>query len=498
MFNSTRKLVKNQTYSVLMWFIAVALIFLCLSPVKADEAKHYTDLELPPLPEISIPDYTRYQLDNGLTVFLMEDRELPLVSGRAYIRTGDRLEAGDRVGLATIMGEVMRSGGTKSHAADRLNELLELRAAAVETSIDSDSGNASFSALSEDIEEVFGLFAEVLREPLFPQDKIDLAKTQYEGSISRRNDSPNDIVGREFLKLIYGHESPYARTIEYSTLNHISREDLVEFYESYFHPNNIILGIVGDFDSKQIRSLIEKQFGDWKSDPNVEAIDPLPSALASSAKRGGIFFVDRPDLTQSYVQMGHLGGQLDSPDYTALSVLNGVLNGFGGRMFNKVRSEKGLAYSVYALWRPRFDYPGVFQAGAQTRSEATVPLIQAVLTEIERIRTEPITTKELNYAKDSTLNSFVFNFQSPDQTLSRLMRYEYYDYPDDFIFQYQKGVEETTIADVQRVAEQYLQPDKIVTLVVGNEAEIQPPLSSLNPETTVTSIDISIPEPQNS
>lgn len=489
---------KKSRYSVgiLMIFLVFMLVF--LSPVKAEQAKHYTDLKLPPLPEIKIPEYTRYQLDNGLTVFLMEDHELPLVSGQALIKTGDRLEPASQVGLAGIMGEVMRSGGTKIHPADQLNELLEFRAAAVESSVDNDIGSVSFSSLTEDLPEVFGLFVEVLREPIFPQDKIDLAKNQRRGMIARRNDDPNQISLREFQKLIYGSESPYARTLEYHHLDNISRQDLVKFYQTYFHPNNIILGIVGDFNPTEMRSLIQKYLGDWKPSPKVATINQSPPVLVNPAKPGGVFFVNQPQLTQSYVQMGHLGGQLNSPDHTALSVLNGVLNGFGGRMFNKVRSAKGLAYSIYAYWSPRFDYPGIFLAGGQTRSEATVPFIQAILSEIAQIRREPISEDELNYAKDSTLNSFVFNFQSPGQILSRLMRYEYYNYPQDFIFQYQKGVEATTIADVQRVAEKYLQPEQIVTLVVGNEAQIQPPLSSLNPATTVTSIDISIPEPQRS
>ncbi len=498
MLNATAKMIKTPRYFVLIFALAFTVLFLFLSPVKAEQAKHYTDLKLPPLPEIKIPEYTRYQLNNGLTVFLMEDHELPLVRGQAFIKTGERLEPGDQVGLASIMGEVMRSGGTKSHPADQLNDLLELRAAAVESSVDTDIGSVSFSSLTEDLPEVFGLFVEVLREPIFPQDKIDLAKNQRRGAISRRNDEPNQIAGREFQKLIYGKESPYARSMEYQHLDNISRQDLVKFYEAYFHPNNIILGIVGDFNAQEMRSLIQKQLGNWKPQRNIAAINQSPPVLANPAKPGGVFFINQPQLTQSYVQMGHLGGQLNNPDHTALSVLNGVLNGFGGRMFNKVRSEKGLAYSVYAYWSPRFDYPGIFLAGGQTRSETTVPLIQAILSEIAQIRREPISEAELNYAKDSTLNSFVFNFQSPGQTLSRLMRYEYYNYPLDFIFQYQKGVEATTIEDVQRVAEKYLQPDKIVTLVVGNEADIQPPLSILNPSSAVTSIDISIPEPQNS
>ncbi|HEY9805007.1 MAG TPA: insulinase family protein, partial [Candidatus Obscuribacterales bacterium] len=169
---------------------------------------------------------------------------------------------------------------------------------------------------------------------------------------------------------------------------------------------------------------------------------------------------------------------------------------FGGRLFNQVRSRQGLAYSVYSAWSARYDYPGVFVAGGQTRSDATVPFIRSVLSEMERIRAKPVSAPELAYAKDSVLNSFVFNFQDPEQTLSRLMRYEYYGYPSDFIFRYQRGVEATTIPEVQRVAQKYLKPENIVTLVVGNAKAIQPPLNSLGANVKVTPIDITIPEPK--
>jgi zinc protease len=177
-------------------------------------------------------------------------------------------------------------------------------------------------------------------------------------------------------------------------------------------------------------------------------------------------------------------------------VLNQVMNGFGGRLFNEVRSRQGLSYSVYGFWSPRYDFPGTFVAGGQTRSDATVPFIQAVRAEIEKFRTTPITPEELASAKDQVLNSFVFNFQDPSQTLARLMRYEYYGYPEDFLFRYQRAVKATTIEDVQRVAQKYLQPDKLVTLVVGNAQAIQPPLTSLSAE--VTSVDITIPEAKSS
>ena len=475
-------------------FIVVPLVILLLTlvlPASADTAKHYTDLKLAPAPAIKVPDYSRFELKNGMVVYLMEDHELPLVSGTALIRTGDRFEPGSKVGLAGLTGAVMRSGGTQSHSPDELNQILEQRAASIESGIGSTSGSASFDTLSEDLSEVFNLFAEVIQQPAFAPEKFNLAKLQTQGGIARRNDDPNGITGREFEKLLYGDKSPYARVVEYATIETISRDDLIGFYQQYFRPSNLLLGIVGDFDSKTMRSQIESKFGTWNPTLQTPKSD-LPNV--AQANQSGIFFVDQPLLTQSYIQMGHLGGQLNSPDYPALSVMNAVLSGFGGRLFNEVRSRQGLAYSVYASWSPQYDFPGVFVAGGQTRSDATVPFIKSVLGELEKVRTQPVATSELAFAKDSVLNSFIFNFQDPSQTLSRLLRYEYFGYPKDFIFQYRKAIEATSIADIQRVAKTYLQPSKIVTLVVGNQEEIQPTLASLGQK--VTAIDITIPQPK--
>ncbi|QIR36466.1 insulinase family protein [Tolypothrix sp. PCC 7910] len=481
----------RRLISALVIAFAFVLFTFNFSQAATAAAKHYTELQLPPLPEIKLPKYERFVLQNGMVVYLMEDHELPLVGGTAMVRTGSRLEPADKVGLADFTGEVMRTGGTKKHSADELNELLEQRAASVETGIGDTSGSASFEALTEDLETVFGLFTEVLREPVFAQEKLELAKTQEKGSIARRNDNPNSIASREFRKLIYGKDSPYARTTEYATIDKISREDLVKFYQQYFYPNNIILGIIGDFDAKKMRSLIQSKLGDWKSNPKL-AKPQLPQV--SQANTNGVFFVNQPQLTQSNIYIGHLGGKLDSVDYPALDVVNGVLNGFGGRLFNEVRSRQGLAYSVYGQWSPRYDYPGVFIAGGQTRSQTTVQFVKSLQAEIKRLQTQRVTPQELAFAKESTLNSFVFNFEDPNQTISRLMRYEYYSYPDDFLFRYQKAVAATTTADVQRVARKYLKPENLVTLVVGNQTAIQPPLTQL--ATQVTPIDVTIPPAQ--
>ncbi len=485
----------KRTLWVGLLVVTLLLVGMGRSPLfAADAPRSYPDLEFPPAPQVQIPEYDRFELDNGLVVYLMEDRELPLVSGNVLVHTGDRLEPADKVGLASLTATVMRTGGTESRSPDEINEFLEQRAASVEVGIGTTAGSAGFSALSEDVETVFPLFAEILRQPVFSPDKLDVAKTQMRGDIARRNDDPSDVAGREFYQLLYGEESPYARIPEYETLANIDREDLVEFHRQYFRPDRAILGITGDFDTAEMKKLVEDTFADWNVPGEPPPLD-IPNA--TSERQGGLFFAELPQLTQSYVQMGHLGGQLDDPDYPALSVMNGVLNGFGGRLFNEIRSRQGLAYSVYGYWSPSYDYDGTFIAGGHTRSDATVPLVRSLLEEVDRIRSEPVSAEELQYAKDSVLNSFIFNFADPSRILSRLMRYEYFGYPEDFIFQYQEGVRNTTAEDVLRVAQEHLRPENIVTLVVGNPAEIQPPLSTLKPDASVTAIDISIPEPSS-
>ena len=471
----------------------VLLSFTLRSQAIADTPKHYTDLEFEPLPEIELPEYDRYELDNGMVVYLVEDRDFPLIGGTAIIRTGSRYEPANKVGLAQLTGTVMRSGGTVNHPADELNTILEQKAASVETNIGSSSGGASFSTLTEDLNTVFPLFTEVLRQPAFAADKFAIAKRQQQGSIARRNDDPSSIANREFNKVIYGETSPYARTIEYETLDNISREDAIEFYQTYVRPENIILGIVGDFDTQAMIERVQNAFGDWQVDTAPAALEP---PAATQAFDRGIFAIDRPQQTQSNILLGHIGGKFDSPDYPTLSVLNGVLNGFGGRLFNEVRSRQGLAYSVYASWSPSYDYDGMFIAGGQTQTDNTVPFIKAVSNEIKKLRNELVTEQELANAKESILNSFVFNFQNPSQTVSRLIRYEYFDYPEDFIFEYQDKVQNTSREDLLDVAQEYLQPNQIVTLVVGNVEAMNPPLSNLEQE--INLVDVSIPQPTRS
>ena len=489
----TLRRIRKKFLGLLFLAVAAAVLLTVLwpKPAQAVEAKSYEELVFPPLADIQIPDYERYELDNGLTVYLMENHDLPLVSGSATFRTGDYLASPTQAGLAGITGEAMRLGGTVSHPPDVLSAMLEQKAASVETGISDTSGSAGFSALSEDLEEVFGLFAEVITQPAFNEEQVALIKSRAAGGIARRNDDPGNIVSREFNKLVYGGESPYARTVEYANLASVSRDDVVNFYKTTLSPEGTILGIVGDFDPDQMKAQIASTLGKWENGSATVAASEPPEGTPQQT--AGLFVVDQPQLTQSYVHIGHIGGELRNPYHAPMSVLNEVLNGFGGRLFNEIRSRQGLAYSVYAFWSPQFDHDGLFIGGGQTRSPATVPFIQAMYKEIEKARTEPITETELAFAKDSVLNSFVFNFETPSQTLSRLIRYEYYGYPSDQIFQFKARVESTTVQDVLAAAQATLKPEQLITLVVGNMAEIDPSLDSLGAK--ITPIDVTIPEP---
>ncbi|WP_342596864.1 pitrilysin family protein [Cyanobacterium aponinum UTEX 3222] len=459
-------------------FITIAIVITTHHVAFADVTPStYRDLQFPPLAEIKLPEYERYQLDNGMVIYLIEDHRLPLISGNAVIRTGSRFDPPSQVGLAELTGSLIRLGGTTNHSPDQLNSILEQKAAAIESSIDETMGSVSFSSLSYDLDTIFPLFAEVIQSPAFDSQQLEVLKTQAKGAIARRNDDPGNIASREFKKLVYGENNPYARTIEYNTLDNIQQSDIKNFHSKYVRPEGIILGIVGDFDSSQIKEKIAQYFGNWQGNSQVKPT--FDTITSKQEKSKGIFIADQPQLTQSNILLGHLAGKLNDPNYPTLSVMNGVLNGFGGRLHNEIRSRQGLAYSVYGIWQGAYDYPGLFVAGGQTKTDTTTQFIKTMKEEIEKLRTQPITEAELNYAKDSILNSFVFKFQNPSQTLSRMMTYEYYDYPQNFIFDYQQGVKNTQIDDVLNVAQEYLHPDKIVTLVVGNEEEIKQELQTL-------------------
>lgn len=451
----------------------------------------YKELKYPPLGPIQTPNIATFTLPNGIRLYLLEDHELPLVSGVARVRTGNLFDPADKVGLATVTGMVMRTGGTKAKTGEQLDQQLENMAASVETGIGETSGSVSFSALKENADEVIGIFHDVLTVPEFRQDKIDLAKSQLRGMISRRNDDAQGIAGREFTNTLYGKDTPYGWSIEYDTLNHIERGDLQGFYRRYFYPGNVMLAVWGDFKTDEMKARLEKVFADWTA--QQPAVPEFPKVTAKAAP--GVFLAVKRDVTQTYLHIGELGGEFRDKDYPALEIMADILGGgFQSRLVQQVRTKMGNAYDISASWAADYDHPGVFEIEAGTKSLSTVETIRAIQQEVERIRTSEVTDAELTVAKETALNSLVFAYDTRSKTLGRLLTYEYYGYPRDFIQQYQKALAAVTRADVLRVAKERLDPAKFTIVAVGNPDVFQQPLESLG--LAVTPIDLTIPEPK--
>jgi zinc protease len=431
----------------------------------------------------------RVVLANGMVIFIQEDRELPLIEATVRIRGGNRDEDPAKVGLGGIYGRVWRTGGTRTRTGDQLDDFLEARAARVEANDFLDWTTVSLDCLKDNFPEVFDVFLEVIREPEFRPEKIDLARQQLSTIVARRNDSPQSILFRESSKLGYGAASPYARQLEYATLNAVTREDLLAWHKKYMHPNNMILGVVGDFDGRTMEATLRKSFGSWPRGPAAPKAVPSPPSPAAP----GFYFVAKDDVNQSNIRMVHLGTTMDNPDYYAITVMNEVFGGgFSSRLVSNVRSKKGLAYAVAGSVGVTHDHPGLFSVFMSTKSGTTASALDALYEEIDNIKKMPATPEELQRAKESLLNSFVFRVDSRGKVLFEKMTSEFYGYPLDFLERYPAGVEKVTAADVARVAQKYIDKGKLVVLVVGKQADFDRPLSSFGP---VTPIDVTIPPP---
>ncbi len=470
-------------------FLSAALVF-GLAPELFSQSSQpaWKKIPIPQLPAFHPQEPKRIELPNGMVVFLQEDHELPTIDAIARIRGGSRSEPAAKVGLISLYGEVWRTGGTKSQTGDQLDDYLEIRAAKVETDGSGDSTTISLSCLKEDFNDVFKVFSDLLREPEFREDKLDLAKREEFDGISRRNDEISDIAHREATKLAYGAQNPYARIPEYATVAAVTRQDLLDWHHTYVHPNNIIFGIVGDFDSAQVEALLRRSFGDWQQGPAVQAPD-----IQFEPAKPGYYEIKKQDVNQSNIRMVGLGTTRNNPDYYAIEVFNEVFGGgFSSRLVQSIRTSLGLAYAVGGGIGTRFDHPGILQLAMATKSGTTVESIKALYAQIDELNTKPVTDAEIARAKDTILNAFVFNFDTPDKVLRERMSYEFYGYPADFLERYRAGVEKVTTADVARIIPKYLHKDQLAVLVAGNVSEFDKPLSSLGP---VTDVDITIPPP---
>ena len=458
-----------------MQLIVAVLVCCVLGSCKPSLLKHPVHLSYKPL-EFPFPQAERVMLSNGIELYLLEDKELPLVNLVALVRTGSVYEPADKTGLASLTGTVMRTGGTGLMSGNEINEKLEFIAGAVETSIGREVGSASLSVLKKDIDMGLAIFADVLIHPAFSQDQVELAKQKKLEGIRRQNDDPQGIAFREFRRTLFDN-GPRGRVPTLETVSGISRDDMVAFHREYFHPDNIIMGVSGDFERDELVKKLETLLGSWE--PRALSLPTLK--LPQSRKEKSVYYAHK-DIPQSTIVMGSFAVNKSHPDYFPFTVLNFVIGGggFTSRLMSEIRSNRGLAYSVGSIYRAEIDY-GLFATYCFTKSESTLESITLISDILKQVKQEGITPEELERAKNSILKNFIFGFTTPFQIVNKQVAIAFDNLPKDFLEIYRERITAVTLEEVNAVAQKYLHPDQMLLVVVGNSENFDSPLSQWGP-----------------
>jgi zinc protease len=452
-------------------FCIAMILLLPLVMVSQEIVDHPEKLTFPELvydPPNSA-DY-RTELSNGMVVYIAEDKELPLINVSVLIRGGAAWMPAEKTGLASLTGALMRDGGTTSRPPDELDDEIDFLAANISTSFGTTSGFANLNVLSHEVEKGLEIFIDVLRNPRFDENRLRIQRERIRQNLARRNDRTSDIESREWGYLMYGEDHFSTRDVTVETLEGITRDDLIDFHGKFVHPGNMMLAVAGDFEREEMIGHLERAFQNWDvREPWTEAV-PEPTHTPAP----GIYMIDKPDVNQGRVSIGHLGITHDNPDRYAIQVMNGILggSGFTSRILTRVRSDEGLAYSAGSLFGIGTHYPGTYRAYFQSRSEACAYAAKLVLEEIDRIRRENVSDEELDTQKNYMLEAFPRQFASANQIVSLYARDEFEGRDPDRWLTYRDNIREVSRDDVRRVAEEYLHPDKLVILVVGNLDDI--------------------------
>jgi len=462
------KRTKVQIYAA----FAVALLVLVLPALGQ---RHPRELSSPPPLSFKMPKPVMFTLGNGIRVAYLQDTELPLVWVLGYFRGGSLYEPAAKAGLAQLTATVLRTGGTKTRPGDRINEELEFIAATVEAMGGSEFMTAIGSALKKDFSKLMEVYADLVMNPAFPQDKLDLARNMSLEGMRRRWDQPFQVSNMLFQERLYGADSPYGRRAKPATLQAIGREDLAAFHKRFFSPTNLMLGVAGDVPVDEVKAVLNRVFKGWAK---TKADLPEPAPLTERAD-GTIYYAYK-DTPQANMYLGHLGVRRNGPDQYKLDVLNNIFGGggFTARLMKELRSNRGLTYGVYGGINAGRDR-GAFMVGSQLKAAQFTEALGLIKGIIQDLQTNLVSDEEIETAKNSIINSFVFNFEQKNQIMAQVMTLKLQGFSDNYLDTYIDNIRRVTKQDVLEAAKKYMDPAKMIVTVVGDEKKFDKPLASM-------------------
>ncbi len=475
---------------VLLLTIFLVLVLL-LAPghftsLDAAKVRPVEKLKFPPLNSFVLPEIQKDQTTNGIKLRLIKDDKLPIINLNIMLKGGDAYNPQSMVGLAQTTAQILRIGGTKDMLPDEVDKQLDNNGISIAIYSDIDSFGISLSCLKENLDQALGLLSKMLMEPAFNEEKLEEIKTQISGNIARRNDQPNAIVAREFSKLIYGENSPFAQVMEYEHIDNITKDTVLLTYKTFFAPDNMLTGVIGPIEMPELKQLLEKNFGAWKVQSHVPDF-PVAQETTNDYK---VAFAEKANLNQSYISIGHLGVTENLDEKAKIFIFNSIFSdGFSSRLIKRIRVKMGSTYGVSGGIEPANLFPGVTSFSTYTKSESTVDVLNAIYQEIDIIRKEKVTPTELEDARTNFQNSFVFNYSSPSKILARMLRHEFYGIPADADQKVLENINKVTADDVLATAQKYLTPEKMTIAIVGTKEAIKADLASLG---KVKDIDITI------
>ncbi len=444
------------------WLVWVLLVLIFWPVAGLSAASRPDDVDLPEL-HFTIEYPETFQLSNGIPVYYRQDAELPLVDVTVVVESGKITAPPQKAGLAQLVADTLKKGGAGEWSAAAFDRAMDDLAAALKVEAGTYTTRCSLSLLKEDARQGLSMLAALVRQPHFDAERFEVSRQQMLESIRRKADHGGALAQQILMARLYaGHPLAVSPTLK--SVAAITREDLSANHQRYFGPANTRIVLTGDVDRNTAKDLLEKTFGDWthiSEAPDVPSLQPQVQP--------GVVLVDRP-VPQTTILVGELAIEKTNPDLYAVQVMNYILGGggFSSRLMREIRSNRGLAYSVYSYFSVGRRLPGIFISGAETKNASVGEVVGLMHEEMARIGREAITAAELEQAKQSLINSFVFAFDNRHALATRILDQDLFGYPEDYLDRYRQRIAAVTIDDVQRVAQRYLHPEQQVTVLIGD------------------------------